>query len=47
MEQYVALDVSLREISVCILDGKGAVVFEGTPAELDADPDMTRRHLQV
>lgn len=26
---------------------KGAVVFEGTPAELDADPDVTRRHLQV
>jgi hypothetical protein len=35
MEQYVALDVSLREISVCVIDGKGAVVFEGKPA---ADP---------
>ena len=35
MEQYVALDVSLREISVCVIDGKGAVVFEGKTA---ADP---------
>src|SRR3954462_8279256 len=34
MEQYVALDVSLKEISVCIVDGKGAVLFEGkTPAD--------------
>ena len=27
MEQYVALDVSLKEISVCVIDGKGAVTF--------------------
>ena len=34
MEHYVALDVSLREISVCVMDGKGAVLFEGkTPAD--------------
>jgi transposase len=32
MEHYVALDVSLREISVCVIDGKGAVVFEGKTA---------------
>lgn len=32
MEQYVALDVSLREISVCVIDSKGAVVFEGKTA---------------
>ena len=32
MEQYVALDVSLKEISVCIVDSKGAVVFEGKTA---------------
>ena len=32
MEQYVALDVSLKEISVCIIDSKGAVVFEGKTA---------------
>ena len=32
MEQYVALDVSLKEISVCVVDGKGAVLFEGKTA---------------
>ena len=32
MEHYVALDVSLREISVCVIDGKGAVIFEGKTA---------------
>jgi transposase len=35
MEQYVALDVSLKEISVCVIDGGGAVVFEG---KTTADP---------
>jgi transposase len=35
MEQYVALDVSLKEISVCVIDGRGAVVFEG---KTTADP---------
>ena len=32
MEQYVALDVSLKEISVCVIDGKGEVTFEGKVA---------------
>ena len=32
MEQYVALDVSLKEISVCIIDSKGEIVFEGKTA---------------
>jgi transposase len=32
MEQYVALDVSLKEISVCIIDNKGDVVFKGKTA---------------
>ena len=32
MEQYVALDVSLREISVCVMDGKGSFLFEGKTA---------------
>jgi transposase len=35
MEQYVALDVSLKEISVCVIDGKGAVTFEG---KITAEP---------
>jgi hypothetical protein len=32
MEQFVALDVSLKEISVCIIDGNGDIVFEGKTA---------------
>src|SRR5262249_17847462 len=32
MEQYVALDVSLKDISVCIIDSNGEVVFEGKTA---------------
>jgi transposase len=36
MERYVALDVSLKEICVCVIDGKGAVTFEGKVA---AEPD--------
>ena len=32
MEQYVALDVSLKEIQVCVIDDKGAVSFEGKVA---------------
>jgi hypothetical protein len=29
METFVGLDVSLKETSVCILNQKGALVFEG------------------
>lgn len=29
MEQYVGLDVSMEETSVCIIDKNGAVIFEG------------------
>jgi transposase len=29
MDQYVALDVSLKETSVCVLNANGAVAFEG------------------
>ena len=29
MKQYVGLDVSMEETSVCVLDDSGAVVFEG------------------
>jgi len=32
MEQYVGLDVSLKETSICVLDQSGAVVFEGMVA---------------
>ncbi len=30
MEQYVGMDVSLKETSICVVDGSGEVVFEGT-----------------
>src|SRR5260370_38511585 len=32
MEQCVALDVSLKELSVCIVDSNGEVIFEGKTA---------------
>ena len=32
MEQYVGLDVSLTETSICVLEQSGAVVFEGNVA---------------
>jgi len=31
MEQYVALDVSLKEISVCIVDSNGELSSKGEP----------------
>jgi len=30
MERYVGLDVSLKETSICVVDGKGKIVSEGT-----------------
>ncbi len=30
MELYVGLDVSLKETSICVVDGKGEIVSEGT-----------------
>jgi transposase len=35
MELYVGLDVSLKETSICVVDGDGAVVSEGT---VSSDP---------
>ena len=29
MEQYVGLDVSLKETSICVLDGSGETVWQG------------------
>ena len=40
MKQYVGLDVSQKETSVCVVDGEGRVLFEGkaksTPGNLAA-----------
>ncbi len=30
MEFYVGMDVSLKEISICVVDGSGEIVSEGT-----------------
>ena len=30
MEHYVGLDVSLKETSICVVDGSGRIVSEGT-----------------
>src|SRR5690348_1580426 len=32
MDQYVALDVSLKEVSVCVLGADGTLVYEGRTA---------------
>ncbi len=36
MEQYVGLDVSLKETSICVVDTNGEIVFEG---RVMSDPD--------
>ncbi len=30
MELYVGLDVSLKQTSICVVDGSGGIVSEGT-----------------
>ncbi len=30
MEQYVGLDVSLKETSICVVDGSGEIVCESS-----------------
>src|SRR5689334_17767689 len=32
MDQYVALDVSLKEVSVCVLGADGTLIYEGRTA---------------
>ena len=45
MESFVGLDVSLKETSVCILNQKGALVFEGKVAsEPAAIARLIRKH---
>lgn len=44
MEQYVGLDVSMDETSVCVIDEGGAVVFEGEVAsQPEAIAELLRR----
>ena len=35
MELYVGMDVSLKETSICVVDGKGEIVSEGTVLAID------------
>lgn len=41
MGQYAGLDVSLKEISICVVDGEGAVVHRSTVA---TDPEAVAQH---
>jgi len=44
MKQYVGLDVSQKEISVCIVDEQGRLVFEGkSKSTLGALTELIRR----
>lgn len=36
MKQYAGLDVSLKEISICVVDGDGKVIARGSTT---ADPE--------
>lgn len=42
MTEYVGLDVSMEETSVCILDGAGSTIWEGT---IDSEPEAIVRML--
>ena len=54
MEQYIGLDVSLKETHICVVDGSGAVVARGrevTQPELlssgdtiSNSPELTAHH---
>lgn len=41
MSEYVGLDVSLKEISICVMDGEGTVVHRSTVA---TDPEAVAQH---
>jgi hypothetical protein len=46
MKQYVGVDVSQKETSVCVIDEQGRLVFEGkaksTPGRADRPESKTR-----
>ena len=45
MEQYVGLDVSMEETSVCVIDKNGAVIFEGEVlTQPEAIGELLRQH---
>ncbi|MGF6312132.1 transposase [Bradyrhizobium sp. i1.8.4] len=45
MKQYVGLDISMEETSICVLDQTGSVTFEGcVPTNPEAIAKLLRRH---
>ncbi|WOH64313.1 IS110 family transposase [Bradyrhizobium sp. BWA-3-5] len=45
MKQYVGLDISMEETSICVLDENGGVTFEGSaPTDPEAIAKLLRRH---
>ena len=44
MELYVGMDVSLKETSICVVDGSGEIVSEGT---VISEPWAIAKHLKT
>jgi len=44
MERYVGMDVSLKETSICVVDGDGEIVSEGT---VISEPSAIAEHLET
>jgi len=43
MKHYIGLDVSMKETSICIVDEKGKIVYEGTE---ESNPSLLANHIQ-
>jgi transposase len=44
MERYVGMDVSLKETSICVVDGKGEIVSEGT---VISEPEAIAKYIKT
>ena len=44
-KQYVGLDVSLKETSICVIDDVGKIVWRGSPAEMEESQDILETYL--
>ena len=44
MDQYVGLDLSLKQTSVCVMNAAGAIVFEG---QMASDPERLIRLIRA
>lgn len=48
MEYYVGLDVSLRSCALCIVDGKGVMLFERElPCDVNEIADCLSFHIRL